>query len=260
MADVKRFGDYGLDINGAAAGFERGSLVVGNNAVTDRIRSGAAMLDDLIQVIGKQPFIQATLLDPSLVTEWAALSTGGIKATFRAYEENGGWGAGYKSYALANGVIMPVSLQGDVRTLTKLQIMAMGTFSTGTGFTVGSGSTTPADVTKAYYPTSLTVGSNTITAMNTINVNWQYNTSHDDQLEPGYYYYDGFTMQGTAMVKDVAMVSAARLEDGTSEAVTALFTDANNGSNTVSVSLGTCKVFAVVQGDMAQISFEKLAS
>jgi len=260
MADVTKYGDYGLDLNGAAAPFERGSLVVGNDVVTDRIRSGAAMTDDLIQVVVKQPMIRASLLDPSLVTAWAALGTGGLKATFRAYEQNGGFGAGYKSYQLANGIIMPVSLQANVLQRATLEILAMGTFTTGTGMTVGTGSTTPADVTKAYYPTSITVGSDTITALTSVNANWQYGTQHDDQLEPSYYYYDNYTMQGNAMVKDVAMVTAARLEDGTSEAVTVLLTDANNGSNTVSVSLGTCKVFATVQGDMANIQFEKLAA
>jgi hypothetical protein len=257
MADTSKYMDYALSIEGTAAPFEPGSLSIGNDAVLDRIKSGLQLTDDLIQVIRKQPMIRATLLDPSLVTAWTELSTG-VVATFRAYEQNGGLGSTYKKFTAANGVIMPVSLQAAVDRKAMLEVLCMAAFSAGTAIAIAATSGSPATVTKAYYPTSLTITS-AITQLRNINVNWQYAVQNDDQLEPAYWYYDRYTMTGDAMVKDLDEVTAARLEDGSEESVTALLTDANNGSNTVSVPLGTCKVFATVQGDMARLSFEKLA-
>ena len=258
MADIKRFADYGLEIQGSTQPFEPGSLNAGNDAVTDRIRSGQAMYDDLIQWVGKQPTLGATLLDPSVITDWTKES--GITACWRAFEENGGWGTGYKSIAFPKAVIYPMTLQGDQNTKATTEIEARAIFEAGSAATIGTASVSRPSVTAAYYPTSITIGGGAISALMSINVNWNWNVQNDEQVEPGYYYYASAEQTGQAQVKDLDEITAARLVDSSEETVVALFTDANNDSNTVSVDLGTCKVNAEVQGDMATINFEKIQS
>lgn len=266
MADITRYGEWALEIEGTNYGFEPGSSQVGNQPTTDRIRSGSAMLDDLIVTLRKHPRMQFTLLDPSAYSAWAHITEDGatygdaFKMAWRQYEENGGWGTGYLSLAFTNGILIPQTLQGDVDTKATLQVEARGLFSSGTAVTVGSSSLTQADVTKAYYPTSLTLGGTSITALRSINVDWQYTVEDDDQEEPTYYYYSEYSKTGQATIKDLSKATAARIADGTEETVVVTFTDIRNDSNTVTIDLGTCKVFGEIQGDMAQISFEELAA
>jgi hypothetical protein len=259
---IARYADFALLLASTSTPFEPGSLEVGNDKKTEDLKSGMALNIALQQIIGKKPFVKFTLLDPSLVTAWTKFGSGqtitSLTAIFQAYAADAGFAASYLSFALSKGIIVPVQLTGSVDKKATLDCIAHGLFATGTGFTVGTASGATAAITKAYYPTNIIIGANTIVALKSINVNWQYGLQDDDQLEPTYYYYDLATMRGTAVVKDLAMVTAARLEDGSSETVTALFTDANNGANTITVSLGTCKIHASIKGGDATIDFTKI--
>lgn len=260
MAAIKRFADYALEVQGTSVPIEPGSLGVGNDAITDRIRSGQAMYDDLIQWVGKQPTLSATLLDPSVITDWTSALTSGVKACWRAFEENGGWSSSYKSIAYPKAVVYPVKLSGEQNTKATTEIEARGIFDAGSAATVGTASVSRPTVAAAYYPTSITIGGGAISALMSINVNWNWDVQNDEQTEPGYYYYPAAEQTGQAQIKDLDEITAARLVDSSEETVVALFTDANNNTNTVSVDLGTCKVNAEVSGDMATVNFEKIQS
>jgi hypothetical protein len=265
MADALRYAPYALNLSGSPVGFEQMDLV--NDAQTDEIRSGATLHPNIIQVIGKNPGVSMTLLDPEdidLSVGWQPYGAGetitSLQTFHRAAEQNGTWGGSYISRLSNSGVIFPVSLSGSPEQKATLQAIALAHFSAGTAFTVGS--TAQAEVSglnKAFYPTNVVIGADTITAIRDLQVNWSYTPEDDDQIEPAYYVYENFTLDGTATVKDVSKVSEARFEDGTEETVSVLFTDARAGGTTVSVSFGTCKVFGVINGGVASFRFQKLA-
>jgi hypothetical protein len=263
MTDISRYADIALLFGAASVPFEPGSLEVFNDPRTEDIQSGNSLNISLRQVLGKRPGIKATLLDPSLVTAWAKFGAGAaitsITGVFQAYAKDGGLGTGHISYLMASGVIMPSALRASTANKATLEVIAHAHFSTGTAMTVGTSSGAAAAVTKAFYPTSITLGAGAaITQLKGVQANWKYQLQDDDALEPEYYYYDRYTMQGSATVKALAAATAARLEDGTTETVSILLTDANNASNTITINFGTCKVFATVKGDEATIEFAKL--
>lgn len=262
MADIKRFTDWALLLGATSTPFQAGSLRAGNDMRLDDLQSGGDLNIHLRQVIGKRPFLRALLMDPSAVTAWTKIGTSPASVTgiWRAYEQDGGLGAGYKSVAMSKGIILPVRLSGSVDRHATMEVLAIAGFAVGTGVTVGSTSGSVATVSKAFYPTNIVVGGTTFAEVRSIDVEYQYAVQDDDQLEPGYYYYDRYALAGNAVVKDLAAVTAARLEDGASEAVTVLFTDANNGANTVSVSLGTCHVRASIDGPMATLAVQKIGT
>lgn len=263
MADVTRYVDWGLVLGSTSVPFEAGSLEVGNNLKTEDIKSGGALNFDLRQVVGKVPFIKASLLDPSLVTAIMKIGAGETytqaSAHFRAYEQNGGLGTGYLSFAMAAGVLVPVSLNATVQRKATLDVLIQGIFAAGSCFTVGTTSATQATVTKAFYPTNIVIGSDTVTALKSIAVNWQYGLQDDEQLEPTYYFYDSYRREGNAVLKDVSKLTAARLEDGVVQSVTVLLTDANDGANTVSISLGNCFVKGSARGGDFSVEFAEVA-
>jgi hypothetical protein len=262
MADAVRYVPFAFALSGTARGFE--SLDMANDAGIDEIRSGAELYPNLRQVIRKRPAFMATLLDPSILDAWQQYGSGqtytSVGAYWRALEQDGGPAGAYISKVSTSGVIMPVALNAPIDSKATLDIMALPHFAAGTAITTGTSSVIEPTIAKAYYPTSIVVGSDTETAINSLNVNWQYDFDSDDQLEPTYYVYPTAAISGSASLKDIGLVSEARFEDGSTEAVTINLTDANNDSNTVQISLGNCKVFTTISGGAAQIAFSKLAA
>ena len=223
--------------------------------------SGRKLAPDLYQITGKKPFIKATLLDPSILTAWTAIGTNpaSITATWRNYLQNGGLGGVYKSVAISKGIFIPLQLSAGATKAATLDVLAIAAFTAGTGITFGTASATGGAVVKAYYPTTITVGSD-VGKIVSVQNSWNYATQDDDQLEPGYYYYDKYAMTGNCVLKDLAQITSARLEDGSTEAVTLLFTDANNGANTITVSLGDCKIHAEMSGGEGTLSWSQIAA
>ena len=260
MPDVTRYLDWSLKLGETEVPFVAGSLAAGNDKRTEELQSGRKLAPDLIQVTGKKPFIKATILDPSVLTTWTAIGSepAAVTATWRTYLQDGGLGASYKSILMAKGVIMPVQLSGSPTKAATLDILALAAFTTGSALTFGTTSATGGAVTKAFYPTTITVGS-AVGKIVSVQNSWNYQVQDDDQLEPAYYYYDKYAMSGQAVVKDLAQVTAARLEDGSAEAVTLLFTDAN-GATTVTVSLGNCKIHAEISGGDGTLSWSQLSA
>jgi hypothetical protein len=261
MAETTKYLDWSFLHASTEVPFVPGTLAAGNDKRVEELMSGRKLAPDLMQVTGKKPFIKATLLDPSICAAWTAIgsSPATITATWRTYLQDGGLGASYKSLVISKGILIPLQLSAGATKAATLDVMALAAFSTGTGITFGTSSATGGAVAKAYYPTTITVGSavgNIVSVQNS----WNYAVQDDDQLEPSYYYYDKYAMTGNAVVKDLAQITSARLEDGSTESVTLLFTDANNGANTVTVTLGNCKIHAEINGDTGTISWSELAA
>lgn len=262
MADINRYCEWSLKFGSTESPFEPGSLSAGNDARTEELQSGRKLRSELIQVIGKKPFIRASLTDPSLLTTWTAITSGGsiasVSGIWRAYESNGGLGAGYKSLVINQGIAIPVRLQAAANRHATLDALFIAAFSAGTGITFGTTTSAGATMAKAFYPTSVTVGGTALNNVMSIEHNWAYQAQDDEQLEPAYYFYDKAAESGQATVKDLAGVTSARLEDRSTESVVLVFTNANSTSETVTVTLGNCKINAEINSDAATISWNRL--
>lgn len=260
MPDLARYKDHALIFDTESIPFEPGSLELLNDAKKENIFTGTSLKPDLIQVLVKKPGIRVTLLDPSLIPDWTVVPTdiATVVASWLAFEQDGGLGSTYETWTMTKGVIVPVTLNAAVDRKATLDVLCLATFDTGNAVTKDATAQVVAAVTKAYYPTSITVGGGEITQLININVNWDFQIQDDDQVEPDYYYYDARLIRGTAIIKDLAQVTAARLEDGATETVVILLTDANDSANTLSIDLAECKIFSTIKGDQGTIEFEQV--
>lgn len=263
MAASKLYKGQALLFGSTDVPFVDGSLQVGNNLNAEEITSGNTLTPDLRTIVGKRPYIRATLLDPSQLTAVqpvGALETiTAVKAVFRAYDQNGGPGSTYKSFAGAQGIVMPVSLTFAAQQRATLEALFMAAFSSGTGLSVGTDNDAAATVAKAFYPTSLVLGgSDTILNIQSGSVNWEYGVEDENVLEPGYYVTTRAVRTGQIVTQNLAWVTAARLEDGVVESAVLTLTDRESGGGTVAVNLGDCLIRAEISNNQATITFEEV--
>lgn len=263
VVDAKRYTDWAFKLGSINVPIEPGTMAIGNDADRENIKSGGELTADLIQILKKKPFIDVSILDPSIISDFTRIEAGetftSVQAFWRSYEEKGGLGNTYYSAISSCAVFIPGSLSGskDSKAILTGQVRAL--FVAGTAWTIGTTSNGIASVTRAYYPTSITLGSSgSPDGLRSVNVDWTFNIQDDGELEPEYVYFDEFTQIGTAEILDLAFITQAMIQDGIEETVTVLFTDANNPSNTVSIALGTCKIFGSISGKVATLNFEKL--
>lgn len=261
MADITKYTDWALEIEETSVPFAKDSLAVGNRERRDILKSGGTLRPDLVQVIGKRPIISATLLDPSVVTDWTTYSANSVIAVWRAYAENGGLGAGYISLTSGQGILVPVSMSGAANRHVQTQIEAHCLYDTDVALALGTTSKATASIAKAYYPTNVVINpgaAETITQMVDFTVNWNWAISDDDQLEPEYIYYPTMEMTATFRVKKLGAVSIARLEELSTESVSVLCTDANDDGNTTTIDLGSCLLKTEIAGEDCVITATKV--
>ena len=92
-----------------------------------------------------------------------------------------------------------------------------------------------------------------------LGINWNFGIQFDNQVKPTYCYYDQAQIGGSARVKDLDDITLARLEDGGKETITTLFTDSENGGNTISNSLSNCWVRGMLEGSEGVLNFSQVA-
>jgi hypothetical protein len=255
-----------LDFGSSHVPIDPGSLQASPGHVWEELMSAGALTPDLALNRGKRVEIGATLLDPSLITAWTAYGSGqtytSIAAAWRAYgDRTAGYSTTYKKLTSAQGVILPVSLSGGPERAARLAVRILPLFSAGVMFTEAATSLTAPTVAAAYYPTSLTIGGAAITELGDLQVNWDYGQPRfvlNNSYEPETCYADTYRLAGSAVVGDLDDVTLARLEDGASATVVALFTDAVGGALTVSVNLGTCRLQAGMRDGQGVIEFSQV--
>lgn len=244
--------------------FVAGQLDVEGGLNVEYLQSGNVLTPDIASVVGKRPSLRFTTLDPSLVTTLAAVGSGetitAVKGNFRAYEQNGTLSTTYKSFAGAQGLLLPVSLSFSATTRATLDAVFLAAFDSGAAFTVGTATDAAATVAKAYYPTSLVIGGDTITDLQSGSVNWNYQQADDNSEEPAYYVVTSAARTATAVSQDLSNVSAARLEDGTTENVVLTLTNRQSGGGTVEIDLGDCFVQATVTGNQVTYQINELTA
>lgn len=260
MADSTIYAGQALKFGTTDVPFVEGSLAYGGDLSAEAISSGNALTPDMRVIVGKRPFIRATMLDPSQLTAAQNVPTdqASVTAVFRTYTQNGGPGATYKSVAGSLGLLLPVTLNFSARSRATLDAVFMAAFSAGTALTHGTSSDAAATIAKAYYPTSLVIGGDTVTDIQSGSVSWEYAVSDDNSQEPGYYVYRKTIRSGRIVSKDLSLASAVRTEDGVAQSTVLTLTDRGSGGGTISVNLGDCLVRASVSGDEVTIEFEEI--
>lgn len=262
MPDLKRYLLQNLELSGTAVDVQPESVALGGDFGEEPLYAGGRLAPNKIQVMSKQPFIRFSTraLDAIAALAWGEFGTAkpvtSVAVKFRAFDSVGGLGAGYKSYTLAGGILVPLSLSGDYRTPALINWHVRPFFTAGNAWTLATTSGSAAVISpRAYVPKSLTVTSS-IVDLRSLNVEWNYEVDLDEQYEPDHYVYTRFTKRVTAVCKDVAEMTLARLEDGAVESVTAVFEDLNAGGSDITVALGNCRVKLSSTGNDVTINAE----
>jgi hypothetical protein len=262
MADLKKYFPWALILGATSAPFE--NLQLGNDNLRSAVRSDGTLYPQLDQIFQKKVMISGTCLDPSLITEWQAVESGEtytqVSAHWRAISEEDGPAGAYFSAAIAKGVLFPVSLNAPFDDIAKVEFMCLGRFDAGTAVTLGTASAAQSELNKAYRPSSLVIGSDTVLRIMSASASWNYNLVQEEMFEPDHYGYDAIDLTGTAELPDLSLVDIARLQDMNEETVTLTLTDINNGTNTIAISFGNCSVVANVSGRSATFNWTKLVS
>lgn len=264
MAIATRYKFHGLSTAGSAVHvpIERGGLQVAINHIIERLESAAALKPDLVLNRGNRVELNAATFDPSFLAAWtpygSALTYTSITAFWRAFEQNAGMSTTYISWASAQGILVPVSLVAQPNTKAVLNLRVIPLWATGTLFTIGASSNTAPTVAKAFYPTSIVVGSDTITAIESLQLDWAFDINFDDQYQPTYVFYDRARLTGRARLKDVSAATAARLVGKRETTLTTTLTDAGAGGGTLVNTLGACWTQATIAGDSMDLQFEQI--
>ncbi len=260
MADLKKYFPWALLVGATSAPFENMNL--GNDNLRSALRSDGSLYPQLDQIFQKKVAISATLLDPSLVTEWQAVEAGQsitqLSAHWRAIAQEDGPTGAYFSAAIAKGVIFPVSLNAPFDDIAKMEVRCLGRFDAGSAVTLGTASGAQSDLNAAFRPKSLVIGSDTVLRIISAQATWNYNEVQEEMFEPDHYGYDAVDLTGQAELPDLALVNDSRLVNGVEETVTLTLEDINNPATTVVISFGNCSVRANISGRTTTIDWEKL--
>lgn len=265
MTVATRYQFNGLSTSGSAVHvpIERGGLQVAINHVLDRLEAAPALKPDLVLNRGNRVELSCATFDPSFLTAWTEYGSGktytGVTAFWRQFEQNAGLSSTYISWASAQGILVPVSLVAQPNSKAVLNFRVIPLWSGGTLFTIGSSSNTAPTVAKGYFPTSIVVGSDTVTAIESLQLDWSYETNFDDQYQPSYVFYARTRLTGRARLKDLSKATAARLAGNRETTLTTTLTDAGVGGGTLVNTLGACWTQAVPVGDSMDLQFEQIA-
>jgi len=265
MTVATRYIFNGLSTSGSAVHVpvERGGLQVAINHVLDRLQAAPALKPDLILNRGNRVELNVTTFDPSFLTAWTEYGSGktytGIGAFWRQFEQNAGLSTTYISWGSAQGILVPVSLAAQPGTKATLNFRVIPLWATGTLFTISTSSNTAPTVAKGYYPTSIVVGSDTVIAIESLQLDWSFDINFDDQYQPSYCFYLNTRITGRARLKDLAQATAARLVGKKETTLTTYLTDAGIGGGTLVNTLGNCWVQGVIADDSMDLQFEQIA-
>lgn len=245
---LNRYSPWAIVFDGATPApvpFLDQSVEMGNDATIDEMTGGGRQAPNRYQVVKKRPFLRFDSTDLSALSPlgWTYYGAGetitGVNVYYRRRIENAQWDSDYLSFVSDEGIIIPTSVQGDMSRPAVASFLVLPIFNSGSAWTYGTASEDRASVTKAFFPYSLTLsGALAQLAIRSFAWQLQIDPDDDDQFEPAHYLYENLRTTFRAAVKDVAQVTEARLEDGSTEACTAVWRNRNNTGETISQALG----------------------
>ena len=262
MADLGKYVPWAVLLGTTSVPFRNLSII--NENLEEVVNSDGALYPELIAVLQKRPMFRFTLLDPSLVTDFQAVETGAtftlVKLVWRAVSEEAGPDGAYISVLVDKGALFPVSLTSDFEGIATTDVECRARFTAGTALTFGTDSAVRSDTNVAYRASSLAIGSDTVTKIQNVSVNWNWGVIQEEMLEPDHYGYDSVNQDGSAELSDLALIDVGRLEDGAEETVTLTLADLVTPASTVAISFGTSFVKASFNGRTAAFNWRKLVS
>ena len=260
MADIKEFMDAALLVSASSVGIEPGSLSFNPGMTKEDQRTAGKVNFEHRCMTSKRPLISATIHDPSVILPTGLATVTNLSAFWRAFEENGGLGAGYLSYTFANALVVPKSLSVSATQIAKLVCEFLGLFpdQDNPALVIGTTSQAPATLTKCWVLASLIIGGNTEENVESVNVTWNYELQPRPDYQPEAYFYDTFNMSGEASLRDLAVADIDNMSEGKAETVVLNLVDRETPANTLQVNLGNCDVEVNLSGRKAAYTFTSL--
>jgi hypothetical protein len=265
MPDVPAYATAGLMLGATNEPIVPDTLRLNGDITTDQLRTGNELQTSLIVATKHMPSIGCELYNIGALAamdKFAAAETITlVQAAWRARAEDADLGSGYLSAKFASGVVFPVSVKGGPERAATLEIKALGHFSGGNAWTLGTDAVAAPAVTSAYYPKHIIVGADTIVHLLDAQVNFEHEIEGLPEFRPTLYYAKTIAKQGSARIRDLSKaITAARLEAGVKETtLTLVFEDRGPAAGAdVSFALGNCYVTSEVQGDEATLSFQSV--
>ncbi|MCK5127547.1 MAG: hypothetical protein KAR42_14925 [candidate division Zixibacteria bacterium] len=235
MADIIRHTEWAIDINSS----------IKSNIVENSIQINPALQKALLHAAGDlQPTTGVTLTntpqlmfrthDLDMINAPTAISS--VIMTARAYADNGGLGAGYISYTMTDGILIPVSISGAAGAPAELTIMMLPVSSDGDTSPIAVGTTSKA---LAVHGDTYTIGDigigGTIAGISNIDLQFGYapqsNAGENGKPFPTLAYYDRQQAVITANTNQLSAATEQRLMTAQSTtAVTASFRQLQEGA------------------------------
>ena len=264
---VARSEPYTLKFGSTLVPFRPEALKLGNDLQTEDLELAGHTKTSLVAVMGRKPFIACQIMDLSVIDdiEFIPGDIASVVATFRDIDQNGTYSAGYDSYTISKGVVVPVSLQAEAGKVATMDIRVVALFASGSAVVKA----TTASSTLAngiayelkYFSLSTGVGSavSTYTNVRSATLNWDIPLEDDEQSEPEYIYYKKRSISGKVVIRGLSQASQDRLEDGqTNTACNLVFQDVAGTAADKTFTLG--RVFTQVEtnGADVEISFKQI--
>lgn len=256
---VARHEPYTLNVGGTVVPFRPDALKLGNDLQSEDLELAGHLKTSLVAVMGRKPFIACQIVDLSVVDDiqFIPADASTVVAHFRTIDQNDSYGAVYKSFTIAKGALVPVSLQAEAGKVATMDIRVLALFTSGSAFTVSTTSGAVADGV-AYQLKSFNFGGTTYTNVRSATLNWDIPLEDDERPEPEYVYYKKNSISGKVTIRDFAEVTQDRLEDGSTETVcTLVLEDVAGVAADKTYTIGN--VFAQIEtnGADVEISFKQ---
>lgn len=258
MADLQEFTDVVAVLDGAAAPTTDNSINFNTEWQKADRRTSGKLTPEARCVMGKKPAFSLSILDPSVILPTGFKATTNAKAIYRKYERDGGLGAGYKSLTFAKALIVPKSLSVSEGEPAILEVQVLGLYDGGSCVAFGTESQAPANITKCFVIKSVVIGGTTITDIENISVNWNFDLVPRPVFEPETYYFKTFNLSGSIALRDLDEVDINNSVDGKKETVVINLVDRESALNTLQLDMGTCDVEAGIQGGKMSYNFTSL--
>jgi len=252
--------EYFVLLGATSVAAKPGSFKATPEIQEEALMSGQQLTPQAYVTTQHLPQLGATLYDVDLVTTATPFGSTLTPASFhlgwRQRAQNG-LDSTYIRASLAQGMLVPVSLNADANKPAELEVMAIGLFSGTTGHTLST--TSAARATPVTYRLStIVLGGTTLANPKSLRCNWKYAWDFPPtEVLPTSMWVKEQQREGSFVTLDLAAVTVARLQ-ASSETLVATFVNHANAADTISVDLGTVRIKATISGNEANFAFAEL--
>jgi len=254
MADIDKHALVGISINGSTiSAIEPDSIQVSPN-MQAALERGGEIHPQIGLTLTNEPMISFDTTKLDLVSAATPIGVNTVQLFFRAFSDGDGYGSGYISMSVSNGLLVPSQISGQSGQKATLSMEIHPTSSDGDSepITTGTITGTFTAVSEVYTVGDATVGS-ALTGVQNVTLDWGYqiekNTGENGKVFPTQAYVDN---QQASLQVTTAQLSAASqnmINFGTAETtVSQTFRMlAEGGAPTVTYTATLAKAFATIE-------------